>query len=165
MEFQALVNISNPGPATSVKLFIDSIEPDCLVPGVAATDIKVSLRHPDPVSMPRPRPLEEAVADNPYRMESDDTKEMQLKAQIQLSTACIEKSFGSLSAFTKMKVRLGAKRTGCLPVYDFKYCDLTTIHENTERQVHTKITPLRDKQVKQAIEALKRYWGVSNLQG
>jgi len=155
IHFQALVNISNSGPVTSVRLFLRSIKPDCLEQGLSAGDIEVSLQH-------QPDPHHQTVKlENPYYLKADEMKNIELVARIPFSTARVEETLGSLSSFTEMEVTIGAEQTGHKPLYRSVHCDLTAIHQGIRREAETKIQHLQNTRLSatQVLEVLERYWG------
>ena len=156
VDFQALVNISNSGPVTSVKVFISAVEPDCLKQDVSIRDIEVSLQHK---ASPNQQPK---ILENPYYLNADEMRNIQLRAKIPFSTGCIEEKLGSLAAFKEVRVIMGVQQTGHEPFYRPIRCDLTPSHQHITEQVGMKLQHLQSTRLSgpQVLEVLKRYWGV-----
>lgn len=156
VDLQALVNISNSGPTTSVRVFISAVEPDCIKQDVSISDIEVSLQYKIAPNHPV-TPVE-----NPYYLKADEMSKIQLRAKIPFSTDCVEKKLGALALFKEMKVTLGIQRTGDKPFYRSIRCDLTPNHKHFKEQFGSKFQHLQSTGLSgpQVLEVYDRYMGV-----
>jgi hypothetical protein len=156
VQFNILVHLSNSGSATSVKLFIASVEPTCLQAGVSASRIEVSLRRQKAANY-QAEPLY-----NPHHLQADEMiSGLRVIADIPFNTECIEKTLGSLSSFKKMKVVLGAERTGEKPMLKSIDCEMTNTHKSindlvVNRLQHAQTSRLSAEQV---LQVYRRYMG------
>ncbi len=153
---QALINISNSGPVTSVSVFVSSVEPNCLKQGISPRDIEVFLLH----QVSPNHPAEEL--ENPYYLKADEMRNIQLKFKIPFCAALVEEKCGSLSSLTKMSITIGVRPTGQESIYRSMLGDLTPTHRRIEGQIATKIQHLQNTRLAstQVLDVLKRYWGV-----
>lgn len=155
IDIEILVGISNLGSATSVRFFVDVLEPLCLSEQASFQDTPVRLTMPQVDQFQRASKLE-----NPCRVNVDEMKTLRLTKRISFDFLCLEKEFGSLSAFTAMNIRLGAQPTGLNPIYQSITCDLSHIHETIEEKVASKIQHLQSSNISgvKALGVIKRYW-------
>jgi hypothetical protein len=155
VHIEALARVSNSGPATSVKFFIESVDPNCLVQNTSVVDVEVSLQQyrSDPHQQP-------AELENPYYLKADETQRLRIKASIPFSLACIEESLGSLAAFSELKVVLVAEQTDHKLLRQTVNFDLTSAHKGIEEQIAAKIQHLQNSRLsgKELLEILKQYY-------
>lgn len=141
--FVALV--SSPKAAKSVRFFIDSVEPNCLVQGGEA---EITLRSAN------------GHLENPCWLREDEMKNIQLTVTIPLSTACLEQLTGSLSRFKEMTIVVGAEQSGSKPVYQPVHCDLLEAHNRIFNGLAARIQHFTNARFPptQFLSMLQRYW-------
>ena len=154
LQLVVLAHISNSGPATSVRFFVDSLEPCCLASNASLRDIEVDLRH-------QVDPRRQATRlENPYYVKADEMRTLQLSINIPFDTRCLEKKLGSLSSFTRIDIKLGAQPTGLESCFQSVACDLDQVHKAIDDQIAKTIGRTQSSRLtgSQVLGTVKRYW-------
>ena len=146
--FQVVVAVSNAGAPTSVRFFVQALEPAFLEEGLTPSDVDIRI---DPVRGPAP-------LENPFRLDSDDMRNLRLTGRIPSSVESVESNVGSLSRLRKLTVTLGAELPGRRAIPLVVELSLEHAHQRLEERVVGKLEHGQNLPTAQVVQALKRYW-------